>query len=266
MISRIHNILSHFGINQKDFADKIGVSTGNVTEWFKGRSKPKTEAITKICETFNINANWLLTGTGAMLLTDQPKPELSKEDSALLTDIKDFIIKHSQPFNRPITLNVMRTDYPGRHKDSHTKDKEDAAIGNVIKPAKMTSSKEKIIPLYASKVCAGSGSFAYDDIEAEIDIYRETSKNTDFVLTVTGDSMTYAGIYDGDRVLVRAGNGASINDLVIAELPNGEFTLKRLVSQGEEYWLEPANLHYYSILLTDDIKIVGVVTGVFRKF
>lgn len=266
MKDRIDKILKFFDFNKKQLSEKIGVGQQSITDWTTKGNLPNAEAIKNFIEKLNINPVWLLTGSGEMLLTDQPKPELSKEDSALLSDIKDFIVKHSQPFNRPITLNVMRSDYPGRHKDSHTKDKEDAAIGNVIKPAKMTSSKEKIIPLYASKVCAGSGSFAYDDIEAEIDIYRETSKNTDFVLTVTGDSMTYAGIYDGDRVLVRAGNGASINDLVIAELPNGEFTLKRLVSQGEEYWLEPANLHYYSILLTDDIKIVGVVTGVFRKF
>lgn len=60
--------------DKRDFATKLGISASMVTEISKGRSSVGTLAIQNIVLQFNINAHWLLTGTGPMLL-DSPQPQ-----------------------------------------------------------------------------------------------------------------------------------------------------------------------------------------------
>lgn len=43
-------------------ANKIGVSSGNVSDWENERSKPSSDAIINISNFFNVSADWLLTG------------------------------------------------------------------------------------------------------------------------------------------------------------------------------------------------------------
>ena len=54
--------------DKRDFAAKLGISASMVTEISKGRSSVGTSAIQNIVLQFNIDANWLLTGEGSMLL------------------------------------------------------------------------------------------------------------------------------------------------------------------------------------------------------
>lgn len=48
------------GINQKEFAKRVGVSTGQVNEWLKGRSKPAYDNLKKIVKAFNVSADYFL--------------------------------------------------------------------------------------------------------------------------------------------------------------------------------------------------------------
>lgn len=52
--------------DKRDFASKLGISASMVTEISKGRSSVGTGAIQNIVSQFAINADWLLTGRGAM--------------------------------------------------------------------------------------------------------------------------------------------------------------------------------------------------------
>ena len=47
------------GINQKEFAKQVGISTGQVNEWLKGRSKPAYDNLKKIVKAFNVSASVL---------------------------------------------------------------------------------------------------------------------------------------------------------------------------------------------------------------
>ena len=47
-------------ISSKQFADSIGVGSGVVCNWINERSNPKIECVIKICEIYNVDANWLL--------------------------------------------------------------------------------------------------------------------------------------------------------------------------------------------------------------
>jgi transcriptional regulator with XRE-family HTH domain len=59
---------------QRDFAAKIGVSTSMITEIVKGRSNVGASALQNIVIAFDeFNADWILTGKGEMLKTEETK-------------------------------------------------------------------------------------------------------------------------------------------------------------------------------------------------
>jgi SOS regulatory protein LexA len=86
-----------------------------------------------------------------------------------------------------------------------------------------------------------------------------------FMLKVSGDSMTGAGIMPGDMVLVDKGATPKSGDIVIAEVDN-EWTMKYLRKRGESVSLIPANPNYKPIKPKDELRIAGVVTAVIRKY
>jgi repressor LexA len=86
-----------------------------------------------------------------------------------------------------------------------------------------------------------------------------------FLLKVSGDSMSGAGILPGDMVLVDKGESPKSGDIVIAEV-DGEWTMKYLRKRGESVVLLPANPKYQPIRPKKELKIAGVVTAVLRKY
>jgi len=86
-----------------------------------------------------------------------------------------------------------------------------------------------------------------------------------FLLKVSGDSMSGAGILPGDMVLVDKGEVPKSGDIVIAEV-DGEWTMKYLKKRAESVLLLPANPNYQPIRPKKELKIAGVVTAVVRKY
>lgn len=68
-----------FIAGNKDFAARIGVSTSMITEIFKGRSNVGATALQNIVSVFNIDANWLFTGLGTMVINGEV---VQSDDSA----------------------------------------------------------------------------------------------------------------------------------------------------------------------------------------
>ncbi len=86
-----------------------------------------------------------------------------------------------------------------------------------------------------------------------------------FMLKVSGDSMSEAGILPGDMVIVNKGQTPRSGDIVIAEV-DGEWTMKYLRKRGDRVTLIPANPNYKPIKPKNELKIAGVVTAVVRKY
>ena len=88
-----------------------------------------------------------------------------------------------------------------------------------------------------------------------------------FALRVAGDSMTGAGILDGDVVVVRSQDAADDGDVVAAVLPGpaeDEATVKRLRRKGGRMMLAPENPAMEAFELGDG-RVVGKVVAVLRK-
>jgi repressor LexA len=91
-----------------------------------------------------------------------------------------------------------------------------------------------------------------------------TSKSS-YILQVKGTSMIDDGILDGDYVVIQHQQDAQNGDIVVALLPNGLATLKRIFFEKERIKLMPANSQM-SPIFTTHVKIQGKVVGVIRKF
>ena len=133
-----------------------------------------------------------------------------------------------------------------------------------IFPAKVPSALCPL-PLFKSRVQAGSPSPADELMEEPLDLneYLIKHKTQTFLVRVSGESMTDAGLFPGDLLIVDKSIQAVSGNIIIVVL-NGEFTVKRLYQHQETIILCAENENYSDIKITsyDDFAIWGVVTNV----
>ena len=120
------------------------------------------------------------------------------------------------------------------------------------------------IPI-VGRVAAGEPLLAEENIQDYFPIPVEMLPNDQiFKLIVKGDSMINAGIFDGDKVIVRQKNSAQNGDSVFALIEDGA-TVKTFYNEGDHIRLQPENPDYDPIIVKD-VAILGEVIGVFRLF
>jgi len=98
-----------------------------------------------------------------------------------------------------------------------------------------------------------------------MDEYLITRPEASFLLQVSGDSMTGAGIMEGDMVIIEKGKEPKTGDIVIAEV-DGDWTMKYFHKKGKHIVLEAANPKYPDFTAKTELRIGGVVTAVIRKY
>ena len=118
------------------------------------------------------------------------------------------------------------------------------------------------------QVSAGFPSPAADHAQKRIDLNQQLIRNkaATYIFRVKGDSMTGAGIYEGDVLLVDRSMDPKHNHIVVAQL-NNEFTVKRLYRRGGVVKLLAENPIYPPRLIKeeDDFLVWGVVTNNIHK-
>ena len=121
------------------------------------------------------------------------------------------------------------------------------------------------LPLAGERVAAGFPSPADDYVEVGIDLNEQLIRHptSTFFLRVSGDSMTGAGIQDGDLLVVDRSLDPRPGRVVVAVLDGG-FTLKRLTRHQGRLRLEAANPDYPALELhrCGDVQIWGVAIHV----
>lgn len=123
------------------------------------------------------------------------------------------------------------------------------------------------IPI-VGRIAAGTPILAEQNIEDTFPIpARFAGRGTNFMLTVKGDSMIEAGIYDGDYILIEQQNTAHNGDIVVAMVDGfeSEATVKTFYKEDGHIRLQPENSSMSPIIL-NDVRILGKVKGVFRYF
>jgi repressor LexA len=123
------------------------------------------------------------------------------------------------------------------------------------------------VPL-VGQVTAGQPILAEENIEATYSLPAEfigTHSGDDvFMLTINGDSMVKAGIFDHDIVLVRRQQTADDGDIVVALLlEDNQATVKRFFREANRIKLQPENDSMQPIY-TENVAVLGKIVGVFR--
>lgn len=115
----------------------------------------------------------------------------------------------------------------------------------------------------SAAVSAGFPSPAQDHYRGPIDLNDRfvLDRTSTFILNVAGDSMTGAGIYDGDQIIVDRSIRPDYGDVVVA-IVDGELTLKTLARSDGGPILKAENPAFRSIPLEGEMELViwGVVT------
>ena len=119
------------------------------------------------------------------------------------------------------------------------------------------------VPL-VGQIAAGGPILAEENVEERMPLPRDlVGSGTLFALKVKGDSMTGAGIFDGDTVIIRQQQTADDGEIVAA-LIEDEATVKRLSRKGGKVRLIAENPAYEPIE-PEEVSVLGKVVAVLRR-
>ncbi len=117
-------------------------------------------------------------------------------------------------------------------------------------------------------ISAGFPSPADDFKEIRISLDEELVKNKEatFYARVSGDSMSGAGLDDGDLLVIDRSVNVENGQIAVCFI-NGDFTVKRIKKKNNKVYLVPENQKYKPIELKDEeeLFIWGIVEYVIKK-
>lgn len=124
-------------------------------------------------------------------------------------------------------------------------------------------------PFVTHAVKAGFPSPALDFMEYKIDLNQHLADRNPlatFYIKVAGNSMTDAGIDDGDILVIDRSLEPADGKIAVC-LIDGEFTVKRLKLETDCLYLMPENKAYQPIKVTEDNQFViwAIVTYVIKR-
>ncbi len=127
------------------------------------------------------------------------------------------------------------------------------------------------IPLIGT-VTAGQPIFAYENYEDYYTFPACEFRGDDlFMLRVQGTSMINAGIFDGDKIIVRRQQTAENNEIVVAMVytddSEASATVKRLIRRSGKIILHPENDELDDMVFEpNQVQILGKVVGLMRNY
>lgn len=192
-------------------------------------------------------------------------------------ELFNFIKSHQEEYGYPPTVREMcraikvsststisyylnKLETSGQIKKNPNKNRALEVVGEAIN----NFSNYSRIPI-VGKITAGEPILAVENTEeyllASPNLFRGEGL---FILTVSGESMINAGIYNGDKIIVKQQTYVD-NGEIAAVLIDGCATIKRFYKEENRYRLQPENDTMQPIY-TDHCTILGKVIGLIRKF
>ncbi len=92
---RIGELIEALGIKKVRFAERLKIDQSYVTQLTTGKRKPSDRTISDICREFNVQEEWLRSGSGKMFI-DFTEDEFSKAAAALSNDmfVRSLIVEY----------------------------------------------------------------------------------------------------------------------------------------------------------------------------
>lgn len=200
---------------------------------------------------------------------------LTERQEAVLKFIEEYQMSHG----RSPTLREMRENFDVSSDNGilkHLKSLEEKGfIEKDATPrgiALLKSVKEKLdsntvkLPVLGF-IPAGGPVLTEEYVNSWMTVGEDLAKNARdyFMLTVTGNSMIDAGIFEGDLVVVNARKHPQHEDIVVALVDNHN-TLKRFIKKDGKVYLKAENKDYKDIHPDNELIVQGVVTALIRRY
>lgn len=192
-------------------------------------------------------------------------------------EILDFIVRRVQEEGYPPTLkeiaarfrlasaNAVRDHLLALERKGFLRRTAEKSRALTLDPSLRTS---RGMPLIGA-VPAGAPVLTEENFEGYVDLNELFGRGEGtFLLRVRGESMTGAGINDGDLVVVRHQEEIASGEIGVAFLA-GEATVKRIFLEDGTYRLQPENPAMDPIRVwagDAEFRIAGKVIGVVRRF
>ncbi len=121
------------------------------------------------------------------------------------------------------------------------------------------------VPLLGS-VAAGKPLLSEENLDGYINLTEPFVRpgKSYFALRVRGQSMSNAGILDGDLAVVEQSSNAADGQIVVAVIDDA-ITLKRYYKESQRVRLQPENPAFQAIYCTD-VRIVGILSNIVRTY
>jgi len=200
--------------------------------------------------------------------------ELTKRQKEVLS----FIAKHINKHSYPPTIREIAEHFSVSVKGAYD---HVAALkrknylkqdGNRSRTMALTESKEDEesrllakIPIVGT-VAAGVPILSEENWEGALTLHRSSLKKNGiyFAVKVRGDSMTGAGIMDGDMAVIEKQNAAANGEIVVAVVEDA-VTLKRFFRESSRIKLQAENPDYKPIYC-QDVRILGRLAQIIRQY
>jgi repressor LexA len=213
----------------------------------------------------------------------KPTAKLSERQQDILDFLKDFISRNSYPPSvREIGEAVGLSSSSTVHSHLNTledkgyikRDPSSARALSVIdtddEPRSapgfqgITHLPRNVVELpVVGRVAAGAPILADQNIEESFLLPTQIVGDTSsFLLTVKGESMIEAGIFDGDYVVVKEQPTANNGEIIVA-LIEDEATVKTFYKEPDRIRLQPEN-HSMDPIYVRDVAILGKVVALLR--
>ena len=141
------------------------------------------------------------------------------------------------------------------------------AAGQAITRAVSSAVEHVTLPLLG-RIAAGTPIEALSDPTTHLEVpVSMIGSGEHFALEIIGDSMTGAGILEGDTVLIQRADTAQHGDIVVALINKQEATLKTLLKEPGRVGLEAANPNYETrYFSTGEVEVQGKLAGLIRNY
>ena len=180
--------------------------------------------------------------------------------------IVDRISHNLSPTVREICrdLNIKSTSTVHRYINELCEEGLIVKLDNHNRSIQLPNSNVARVPILGN-VAAGSPITAIEEIEGYIPFDSGFGDPSElFALSIKGDSMINAGIFDGDIVIVKKSPVARNGEIVVA-LVDDSATTKTFYKENGHFRLQPENDDYEPIIVKE-VVILGKVVASIRYF
>lgn len=93
MKDRIKSLRKHLGLTQEKFAERLCMKRNTIANYEIGRNEPIDAVVSLICKEFNVNEEWLRTGSGDMFVKMPEEDLYSKAAASVLVEDDAFAME-----------------------------------------------------------------------------------------------------------------------------------------------------------------------------